>query len=387
MLLAQQGAKVLLVDRSRFPSGIPHGHFIHKDGPPRLKRWGLLDRIAELAPAVTEAVTDFGDFPLVSRNLSVNGIAWGYGPRRSLLDEVLVDAAIEAGAEFRDGFNVEECLFDEGRLIGMKGRAREGGEIEERAALVIGADGRNSRLARTVQAPAYDVTPALLCYYFSYWSGVDMAGFELYVNRERHRALFAHKTSDGLVAVFAAFPVQDLVAVRADIGKAFMESLDLFPDFSERVRLGTREERFYGATDLMNFYRKPFGPGWALVGDAGFHKDPWLALGISDALRDAELLAEAVGDGLSGRRAIGDAMRDYECRRNQHSSSDYAEDLAMASFAPWPDFLLPLRSAIRDNPEECRRFMMARVGMIPPQEFFNPENLERLLGAPQITLA
>ena len=379
-LLGQAGAKVLLVDRSVFPSEIRHGHFIHKDGPRRLQRWGLLDRIAEVTPGITDAVTNFGDFPLVSHGLSIDGVAWGYGPRRYLLDEVLADAAVEAGAELRDGFNVDEYVFEDGTMVGIRGRTRGGEVVEERARLVVGADGRNSRLARTVNAPAYDVAPSLLCYYFSYWSGVKSVGFELNVSQERRRVSFAHKTSDGLFAVFVGFPIQELPAVRANIQKAFMDSLDLFPDFAQRIREGKREEQFYGATDLPNFYRKPYGSGWALVGDAGFHKDPWLALGINDALRDAEFLAESIGDGLSGARRMEEAMADYEHRRNESSAGDYQENLAMASFTPWPDVLLPLRAAIRGKPEECTRFMMARLGMIPPQEFFNPANIQRLLG-------
>src|SRR5262245_63733873 len=95
-----------------------------------------------------------------------------------------------------------------------------------------------------------------------------------------------------------------------------MRTLDLAPEFAARLRDGRREERFYGATDLPNFYRKPYGPGWALVGDAGLHKDPFLALGICDALRDAELLAPAIGDGLDARRPLLEALADFESARN-----------------------------------------------------------------------
>src|SRR5690348_12866752 len=108
MLLARKGYKVLLVDRATFPSEIPHGHFIHRQGPRCLSRWGLLDRIvASNCPAVTVLTHDFGDFPLVGRGLVADGVALGYGPRRAVLDKVLVDAAVEAGAEVREGFVVE----------------------------------------------------------------------------------------------------------------------------------------------------------------------------------------------------------------------------------------------------------------------------------------
>src|SRR5215472_8685943 len=111
MLLARKGHRVLLVDRARFPSEIPHGHFIHRHGPPRLARWGLLDRIvASGCPPVTSMLTYFGDFPLVAHNLEVDHVAWGYGPRRSALDKILVDAAVEAGADLLEGVAVNSLL-------------------------------------------------------------------------------------------------------------------------------------------------------------------------------------------------------------------------------------------------------------------------------------
>jgi 2-polyprenyl-6-methoxyphenol hydroxylase-like FAD-dependent oxidoreductase len=133
-------------------------------------------------------------------------------------------------------------------------------------------------------------------------------------------------------------------AVRADVQGQFMAVIDQFPEFAERVRAGRREERFYGATDLPNFYRKPFGPGWALVGDAGCHKDPFLALGICDSLRDAELLAEAAHEGLAGDRPLEAALAEYERRRNQACLPDYRENVARARLGPptWSACWLPL---------------------------------------------
>src|SRR5436190_5037335 len=172
MLLARQGARVLLVDRATFPSDIPHGHFVHRHGPRRLKRWGLLSSVAAHTPPVTSMVFDVGDFPLVARNLVEDGVAWGYGPRRITLDKILADAAVESGAELREAFAVDDYLFDGDRVVGIRGHDRTGSRVEERAAIVVGADGRHSRLARAVQAATYNDTPALACYYFSYWSGV-----------------------------------------------------------------------------------------------------------------------------------------------------------------------------------------------------------------------
>jgi 2-polyprenyl-6-methoxyphenol hydroxylase-like FAD-dependent oxidoreductase len=147
------------------------------------------------------------------------------------------------------------------------------------------------------------------------------------------------------------------------------------------VRAGKREERFYGASDLPNFYRKPYGPGWALVDDTGLHKDPFLALGICDALRDVEFLASAIGDGLAGKLPMLEALARYETRRNNASALDYEENLAAAHFTPPPPELLAIRAAVRNRPEEATRLIKARQGMIDRDEFFSPQNVQRPLGS------
>jgi flavin-dependent dehydrogenase len=125
MLLAREGFDVLLVDRASFPSEIPHGHFIHRHGPPRLARWGLLDRVLDTGcPAVTSITMDLGDFPLTGEDLVVDGVPVGLGPRRAALDKVLVDAAVEAGAELREGFPVDDLTFEDGRAGSRAARRR-----------------------------------------------------------------------------------------------------------------------------------------------------------------------------------------------------------------------------------------------------------------------
>src|SRR4051794_31113137 len=376
MLLARKGHSVLLVDRATFPSDIPHGHFIHMHGPRRLASWGMLDRIlATGCPAITSFTSDVYDFPLTGHDLEVDGVPLGLGPRRSYVDQVLIEAAVEAGAELRDGYAVQEFLADGDRIVGIRGR--DG--TTEHAQMVVGADGRNSSLAGTVQAPEREAVPTLSCWYFSYWGDVPWnSGLEIHVRDKR--AIFAHPTNDGLLAVFVAWPIAELATVRADIEGEFTAVIDANPGVSERLRAGRREERFYGATQLPNFMRKPYGPGWALVGDAGCHKDPFMALGVGDAFRDAELLANALGEGLAGRQALDAALAEYERRRNEATIAEYQQNLAFARFTPPPDFLR-LRAALRGNQSTTNQFFLASEGLIPREAFFNPENLRRIMSA------
>lgn len=381
MLLARRGYRVLLVDRATFPSDIPHGHIIHRSGPARLARWGLLDRIvAGGCPAITSCISDYGDLPLCSDNLVVDGVALGYAPRRYALDAMLIDAAAEAGVEVRTGRTVEGFLTDGDRVTGVRMRGRASDAVSsERATVTIGADGRHSRLAEFVGAPAYETTPPCTCWYFAYWADVPRQALEVYIRREH--AVFAVPTNEGLFGIFVCWTAEQLPRVRADIESAFMTAVDGIPELAAAVRAGRRVERFRGATDVPNFMRRPHGPGWALVGDAGLHKDPFLAMGICDGLRDAELLADALDDGFSGRQPLDAALAGYERARNEATTFDYQLNLRYARFEPSPPELLAVRAAIRDDPASIRDFQMATQGMVPRESFFNPQNMQRLIAA------
>ena len=357
MLLARAGLDVLLVDRVRLPREIPQGHFIHRHGPQRLADWSLLEpMLATGCPPSTSITTDFGDFALSGKGLVVDGVPVGLGPRRAALDRVLAEAAVDAGAELRDGFAVRDLVYEGDRVAGVRGEP--GGT--ERGRFIVGADGKTSSVAKWVGAESYEGVPTLSCWYFSYWSGVHGEGLELYV-RER-RAIFAFPTNDELFAIFVAWPISELDTVRADPELRLRDAIDGVPEFAERVRRGRREERIYGAARLPNFLRKPYGPGWGLVGDAGCHKDPFLALGVCDAFRDAELLSAALADALSGERSEAEALAAFERRRNEATMADYRENLVQARLEPPPPDVLALRAELRGDQEATNRFYLAREG-------------------------
>src|SRR5689334_16893690 len=196
MLLARKGHRGLLGERAMFPSDIPDGHLMDRGGPKRLASWGLLDRVtATGAPPITAMSSHSSDIALASGELSVGGVPVACGPRRTALDRVLVDAAVEAGAELRAGFSVEALTMDGDRVTGIRGGDRRvGTKVTEHATITVGADGRNSHVARAVGAQEYEQVPALTCWYFSYWAGVPSDMLESY---DRHgRALFGFPTND-----------------------------------------------------------------------------------------------------------------------------------------------------------------------------------------------
>jgi len=380
MLLARLGYRVLLLDKAGFPSDTLSSHYIHQPGVARLKRWGVIDKVvASNCPPTRQVTFDVGPFALTGSPPSADGVACGYGPRRRVLDTILVEAAAEAGAQVREHFTVTDLLMDGDRVRGIRGHTAGGAPVTEEARIVIGADGLRSLVARAVQAPSYHEWPALTCAYYTYWSDVPVAGAELYPRPER--MILAFPTNDERTLTIVWWPHAAFHEVRADIAGHFIQALDLAPTLAERIRNGKRSERFYCTADLPFFFRKPYGPGWALVGDAGYHKDPITAFGITDAFRDAELLAEAIDAGLSGKRPLEEALVDYERQRNEAALPSYELTHQFAALSPPPPEMQQLFAALCHNQEQTNRFFGAMTGTVPILEFFGPENLGRIMGA------
>jgi 2-polyprenyl-6-methoxyphenol hydroxylase-like FAD-dependent oxidoreductase len=369
MLLARKGYRVALVDRATFPSDVPHGHVILYRGVRFLRDWGLLERIERSnCPPIRRHTFDLGDFPLSGFPPAYDGIPGEIAPRRYALDKLLVDAAVEAGAELHEGCAVESLLWEGERVTGIRYHTPTGAIAEDRARIVVGADGRHSRVARAINATAYRERPSLTCGYYSYWSGVDSGGLEAHILPRPALAL-AFPTNDNLTCVAVQLPVVEFHAVRADIEKAFFTVLDLVPSLAERVRGGRREERYRGTADLPNYIRKAVGPGWALVGDAGAHKDPLLATGISDAFNDVATLAVALDSGLSGRQPLETSLAAWRRQRDATILSSYESSYLAASFPPPSPELLRLRAAIRGNQAAIDAFLGVGRGTTTDQEF------------------
>jgi flavin-dependent dehydrogenase len=381
MLLARTGYRVLLVDRATFPSDVVNGYYVQQTGAARLKRWGLLDRLrASNCPPLFTLIFDFGAFTLSGSPPPVDDVVEGYAPRRTVLDKILVDAAVEAGAELREEFTVQDLVWDGERVVGIRGQMKGGATVTEHTRLVIGADGTHSRVARAVQAATYNAQPALTCWYAGHWSGVPAETLEFYL-RDR-RVLISCPTNEGLTVVLVGWPHREFHEFRADIEGNYFKSLGLVPTLAERVRGGKREERFVGTAETANFFHKPYGPGWVLVGDAGYHKDPATAQGISDSFRDAELVTEAIDEGFSGRRPLTDALAEYERQRNAEVLPMYEFTCQLANLAePPPPEMQRLLAALCGNQTETNRFLGAWAGTVSIPEFFVPENVQRITGA------
>ena len=379
MLLARKGHKVLVVDRATFPSDTVSTHLIHPAGVAALRKWGLLDAvIATGCPPIDTYSFDFGPFE-ISGSPGTPDNPVSYGPRRTVLDKILVDAASESGVEVREAFTVDEILTENGAVTGIRGHARGGDTFTERARVVIGADGRHSALARAVHPEQYNDRAELNSSYYSYWSGMPMNGrFENYTRGDRAFAAWA--TNDDLTLIVGGWPYAQFEENRKDYEGHFMRMFDLVPEFAERVRGAKREEKFVGAA-VTSYFRKPYGPGWALVGDAGYNKDFMTAQGISDAFRDSELCATAIHSWLTGARQYDDVMGEYQSTRDQHVTPMFELTCEIASLAPPPPQQQQLMSAMVGNQDAMDGFARVIGGVTSPAEFFSRPNVESIFAA------
>jgi 2-polyprenyl-6-methoxyphenol hydroxylase-like FAD-dependent oxidoreductase len=233
-------------------------------------------------------------------------------------------------------------------------------------------------VARAVGAAAYHERPVLSMGCYTYLAGVPLTAGEIY--GRPGRAVGAWPTNDGLTLIFVAWPVAEFGTFRADPEANFQKTLDLAGDLGERVRAGQRAERFRTTPDLPNRFRVPYGPGWALVGDAGLVMDPITGQGVGHALRDAELLAEAVTEGLGGTRPLDEALRGYQQTRDRLTKPMYDFSTQLASFAPTPPEAEALFAALAGRPAETTRFLGMMTGTVAMEKYFRPGNLIRVIG-------
>jgi 2-polyprenyl-6-methoxyphenol hydroxylase-like FAD-dependent oxidoreductase len=379
MLLARKGYRVLAVERASLPSDTVSTHLLHPLAVGALSRWGLLGRlVATGCPPIHTYSFDFGAFTISgSPGTDQNPIA--YCPRRTILDKLLVDAAAESGAEIRQGFTVEEIMMEGERAVGIKGRSKQGGPVTEHAEVIVGADGRHSMVSEAVHPEQYREKPPLLAGYYSYWSGLPTDGrFETYIRDKRGFA--AMPTHGNLTLVIAGWPYEEFAENKKDIEGHYLKSIELAPEFAKRLHNATREAPFAGAA-VANYFRKPYGAGWALVGDAGYNKDFITAQGILDAFRDAELCAAALDKSFSGARPFANAMGEYQHTRDAQVEAMYELTCELATLAPPSPELAQLLRAVHGDQAAMDGFVRANAGTISPREFFAPENAAAILAA------
>jgi 2-polyprenyl-6-methoxyphenol hydroxylase-like FAD-dependent oxidoreductase len=334
MLLARAGVRVALVDYAPAGSDVPSTHALMRAGVIQLQRWGLLDRvIAAGTPAVRRTVFRYGDATTAVSLKRVAGVDALYAPRRTVLHPILVEAAAAAGADVLIGISVTDVEHAvDGRVIGVVGHDRRHARVGVRAAVTIGADGVHSTVARNVGAIVERQASHASSVIYTHVSGLQTGGYEWFYAPGVTAALIP--TNDGQTCVSVGAPPGRFGAELAgDLPGSFRRLLsEASPELAARVAGTAPTGRLRSFAGLPGFMRRPWGPGWALVGDAGYYRDPITAHGTSDGLRDAQLLAEATAAFLAGERGEEAAMGKYHQTRNRLSERLFAVTENIASY-------------------------------------------------------
>ncbi|MEW2512405.1 NAD(P)/FAD-dependent oxidoreductase [Streptomyces sp. NPDC046870] len=341
MLLARAGHRVLVLDGAVFPSDTLSTHWVLAPGVRLLREWGLLDAVvASGCPPVDRVWLDAEGLVLSGAPDTVT-----YAPRRYVLDALLVDAARAAGAEVREGVAVRDLLWSEGRVTGVTGRDVRGRQVWFEARMVVGADGRNSTVARRAVAEPTADLGALAATAYGYWADVPVCGAEIRIREGLGLSMWP--THDGLTTVAATLPRS--VYGRGGAREAFAGALARVPEVRDRLAAGRAVGAVQGAQNLRNYFRRAWGPGWALAGDAGHHKDPIGARGISDAFTDAAGLFRALDDVLTGRLPEERALERFRARRDTGRAAAFAFVCRQAELGPLDGpFLARLKEAAGD---------------------------------------
>jgi 2-polyprenyl-6-methoxyphenol hydroxylase-like FAD-dependent oxidoreductase len=351
MLLARQGASVLVVDRSRYGADTLSTHALMRTGVIQLHRWGVLDRvIAAGTPPIRRTTIDTGSARQIIEIKPSHGIDALYAPRRTVLDPILVDAARMAGADVKFGISATDVIRDAtGRVLGIEGQDRSGQRVSYFADLTIGADGIRSTIADRVNARVERAGTGAMAFTYGYWEGLETDGFEWVYQPNATAGVIP--TNDGKTCVFAAGSPSHignggLDVMRRVIGEA---SPSLASRLADAVPpAGART--FRGRPGHM---RRAWGPGWALVGDAGYWKDPTSAHGLTDALRDAELLARAIVASTDSDVDLALRLADYQATRDA-LSTELFDTIDLIAAQQWSadeisDLLVQVSASMKDE--------------------------------------
>jgi flavin-dependent dehydrogenase len=343
LLLARRGHDVVLLDRDVFPADTVSTHQIARTGVVQLQRWGLLAAVLYTgAPPIRQVAFTSAGSTTIRAIRDRAGVDLLVAPRRYILDTLVAGAAAAAGADVRLGVTVTGVHIDDaGRATGVSGRDRTGAPVRIRARFVVGADGLRSRVARSVGAKVIEHRGDRGATQYAYYAGMDWDGIELITSERALTGVFP--THDGQACIWICGPSADAYHHRRQApsrAAAFVAYLDrTAPELAGRLRGGRRTSAVSGMLRTPNLLRQAHGPGWALVGDAGYHRDAVTGHGISDAYRDAELLADALDRALRGDAPDDAALAGYQHRRDEALREVFELTCALAAYPPEPEFV------------------------------------------------
>jgi len=343
LLLARMGHDVLVLDRAVFPADTLSTHQIARTGVVQLHRWGLLRTVLDSGAPAIRQVTFSTPTESTTRTIkNKSGVDILVAPRRYILDPIVAQAAADAGAEVRFGVTVTGLhLNDSGRVTGVYGRDRAGAPFDVQARFVVGADGLGSRVARAIGAEVTSSRGDGGAVQYAYYGGIPWPGIELIASDRALTGVFPTHLYEACIWICSpsvdAHQARRGATSREDAFTAYLDRTA--PELAQRLRTARRTSPVQGMLRTPNYIRQAHGPGWALVGDAGYHRDAVTGHGLSDAYRDAELLAVALDRTLRSEIDDTTALAHYQLQRDEALREIYDITCALASYPAVPEFV------------------------------------------------
>ncbi|HKH22031.1 MAG TPA: NAD(P)/FAD-dependent oxidoreductase [Solirubrobacterales bacterium] len=380
--LAERGWDVLVVDRDTFPSETVSTHFIYPNTLARFAQLGVLDRLlaAHDVPFLQSRIVGLGH-EVAGAYTSIDGFDKGIGPRRSAMDKAIVETALAAGAEGRFGERVVDLIGSGTEDDPASGVVLENGD-HVRARWIFGADGRGSTVAGRLGVEKERSNQGELGFLWAYWRGIPNDGYGTLIARE-DAVGNRWAIEDGLHMLIAGGPPDFTKGTARERRQRYLEGLRSLPELIEPELL----ERAEPVTDITvapeslmrGFFRRPTGPGWALLGDASHFKHPGTAQGISDAVEQALYIAEH----LSGSKP---SLDDYEAWRDGRAAEHYDWSFAWGRF-PRPEQSGPLFKGWASEPDAGQDLRDTFTRRVEPSGLMTPERMARWFGDQRLTVA
>ena len=366
-MLASDGLRVCLVDKDGFPSDTLSTHGIQPTGIEVLERIGVLDSLLNLAPPILRLRMRFDDTPVPAADVVAITGAPGLSVRRMALDEILVNAAADAGAEVRTQTRITGLVMDGGRVAGVTTPSED-----LRAPLVVGADGTRSAVAQMVGAREYHATPNGRVFIWAYYEA-DPTDGEMWIGKIGDHTYLGMPTDGGLTLVAVCPSIARRNEVRADREAVYDAGLRAWPELHAGLDGVRRHGPVRTMANMRGFFRTSAGPGWALVGDAGHFKDPTPGQGIADALRQSETLAAAINRALGGGDGTPDEiLRDWWRWRDEDAWEMYWFAHDMGAAGPTPPLRRQAERRIAADPELTTAVVRVLNHELRPSEAFTP---------------
>ena len=379
VLLAQRGYRVLVVDRDRFPSDTMSTHFMAAAVVPLLDHFGVLTELVDTLGfrRLTRTRIYLGDC-IFEGPMDPAGFGYALAPRRDVLDSLLVERAKEHGAEFGHRTRAERLIVKDGRVVGAELRDADGERREVRARVVVGADGKYSSVAKWVDAEAYEDVPAMRPVYYGHFQGIEPlaeTAVELFFGGDRIGLLFPMRPGEDCLA--AELQPEDFERFRTDPQGEFLKLFGGLHGMRQRMRNATLDGQLIGAKGIENYFRKPFGSGWVLTGDAGYLKDPSTGTGIGDALQQSVWLADALDDCFKGSD-WEERMGAFQLLRDSSMMPMYKGTLSFTKMRDPNPQAIALVKGVLSGPGPARALAYALPNLI--SQVLPPPLMERVQG-------